>query len=49
MQPKIRTKSRLNADSYKIRKKLSFDNLDRNILVLEKVKKASYVLITFES
>jgi hypothetical protein len=43
MQPKIRTKSRLNADSYKIRKKLSFDNLDGNILVLEKVKKASYV------
>ncbi len=49
MQPKIWTKTRLNGDLYKIRKRLSFNNLDENILVLQKVKKASYVLLTFES
>ena len=49
MHPKIRTKTRLNGDLYKIRKPLSFNNLDGNILVLKKVKKASYVLLTFES
>ena len=49
MQPKIWTKTRLNGDLYKIRKRLSFNNLDENILVLKKVKKASYVLLAFES
>ena len=39
MQPKIWTKTRLIGDLYKIRKPLSFDNLNGNILVLKKVKK----------
>ena len=39
VEPKIKT--RLNAESYKIRKRLSFDNFD-NIVVLEKIKKVTY-------
>ena len=41
VEPK--TKTRLNAESYKIRKRLSFDNFD-NIVVLEKIKKVTYFL-----
>ena len=40
VEPKIKT--RLNAESYKIRKRLSFDNFD-NIVVLEKIKKVTYI------
>ena len=39
VEPKIKT--RLNAESYKLRKRLSFDNFD-NIVVLEKIKKVTY-------
>ena len=39
VEPKIKT--RLNAESYKIRKRLSFDNF-YNIVVLEKIKKVTY-------
>ena len=39
VMPKCKT--RLNAESYKIRKRLSFDNFD-NIVVLEKIKKVTY-------
>ena len=42
VEPKVKT--RLNAESYKIRKRLSFDNFD-NIVVLEKIKKVTYFLI----
>ena len=38
VEPKVRTKTRLNAESYKIRKRLSLDNFD-NIVILEKIKK----------
>ena len=41
VEPKIKT--RLNAESYKIRKRLSFDNFD-NIVFLEKIKKVTYFL-----
>ena len=44
VEPKIKT--RLNAESYKIRKRLSFDNFD-NIVVLEKIKKVTYFLFYF--
>jgi hypothetical protein len=49
MQPKIWTKTRLNGDLYKIRKRLSFDNLGDKYPTAEKVKKVSYVLLAFES
>ena len=45
MEPKgvvPKAKTRLNAESYKIRKRLSFDNFD-NIVVLEKIKKVTYI------
>ena len=42
-EPKVRTKTRLNAESYKIRKRLSFDNFD-NIVILEKIKKVTFLL-----
>ena len=35
-----KTKTRLNAESYKIRKRLSFDNFN-NIVILEKVRKVT--------
>ena len=38
VEPNVRTKTRLNAESYKIRKRLSFDNFD-NIVILEKIRK----------
>ena len=44
MAPKAvesKAKTRLNAESYKIRKRLSFDNFD-NIIVLEKIKKVTF-------
>ena len=44
MEPKgvePKAKTRLNAESYKIRKRLSFDNFD-NIVVLEKIKKVTF-------
>ena len=41
VEPKVRTKTRLNAESYKIRKRLSFDNFD-NIVILEKIKKVTF-------
>ena len=44
VEPKCKT--RLNAESYKIRKRLSFDNFD-NIGVLEKIKKVTYFLFKF--
>ncbi len=40
-QYKPKTKTRLNADSYKIRKRLNFDKFD-DILVLQKIKKVSF-------
>ena len=43
VEPKIKT--RLNAESYKIRKRLSFDNFDN--IVLEKIKKVTYFFILF--
>ena len=43
VEPKVRTKTRLNAESYKIRKRLSFDNFD-NIVILEKIKKVTFLL-----
>ncbi len=49
MQPKIWTKTRLNGDLYKIRKRLSFNNLGDKYPTAEKVKKVSYVLLAFES
>ena len=42
VEPKIKT--RLNAESYKIRKRLSFDNFD-NIVVLEKIKKVTFFFL----
>ena len=45
MEPKgvaSKAKTRLNAESYKIRKRLSFDNFD-NIVVLEKIKKVTFL------
>ena len=45
MEPKgvvLKAKTRLNAESYKIRKRLSFDNFD-NIVVLEKITKVTYI------
>ena len=44
VEPKVRTKTRLNAESYKIRKRLSFDNFD-NIVILEKIKKVTFYYI----
>ena len=44
MAPKAvesKAKTRLNAESYKIRKRVSFDNFD-NIVVLEKIKKVTF-------
>ena len=38
LKPKVRVATRLYADLYKIRKRLSFDNFD-NIVVLEKISK----------
>ena len=43
VEPKMKMKTRLNAESYKIRKRSSFDNFD-NIVVLEKIKKVMYIL-----
>ncbi len=43
---KPKTKTRLNADSYKIRKRLNFDKFD-DILVLQKIKKVSFLQILY--
>ena len=44
VEPKVRTKTRLNAESYKIRKRSSFDNFD-DILILQKIKKVTFCYI----